>query len=273
MNKIERVEKYLFDFFENNIHDFDLFYRTTNEQRNEGIYRLENGNEILDFLFNVHSNIYENLKFKKLIPSRFTTPNDLLVFLRNFKKYIENNSFLLDEENVNGRTSYVITHFIEYKNKIIKAIDYSFEIYDLQDENMLIYQQLRHHLITENIELFIQNLKSIFSSVSYEIAKQSEGYFHANVFLILKLLGFDIIPEDTTNIGRIDAVIKLSNRIYILEFKFSKDTDDSDKAYNQIIENEYASKYLLENKPIYALGISFNEKVRNIRNYKFEKLN
>jgi hypothetical protein len=273
MTKIERIENYLFDFLKENIYEFDMFYRTTVEQKNEGIYRLDNGGQILDFLNNVHSNISEHLSSKKLIPNRFTTPDDLLIFLQNFKNFIIENSILLDEDNVNENTSYIITHFIAYKNKIIKAIDYSFEIYDLEDEKMLIYQQLRYHLIKEDIELFIQNLKSIFSSVSYEIAKESEGYYHANVFLILKLLGFEIIPEDTTNIGRIDAVIKLSNKIYILEFKFSKNKDDSEEAYNQIIEKDYASKYLLENKPIYALGISFNEKIRNIKNYKFEQLN
>ena len=88
MTKIERVENYLFEFFENDIYEFEMFYRTTDEQRNEGIFRLNNGNEILIFLSNVHSNISQYLRSEKLIPHRFTTPNDLLAFLQNFKNYI-----------------------------------------------------------------------------------------------------------------------------------------------------------------------------------------
>ncbi|GEC79698.1 PD-(D/E)XK nuclease domain-containing protein [Flavobacterium aquatile] len=272
MTRLNRIETYLNDFLENNIFELDLFYRTTQEQRQWGIYKLENGAEILDFLNSVNSNIEEHLKYPSLVPNRFTTPDELLTFLKNFKEYIEKNSYLLNENEINEKTSYIIRDFIEFKNKIIKAIDYTFEIYDLEDENILLYQQLRYHLIKENVHLFVEDLKSIFSSVSYAIAKESEGYYHANVYLILKLLGFEIIPEDTTNIGRIDCVIRFSNKIYILEFKFSLDSDDSQEALDQIIEKEYASKYKLEKKPIFALGISFNQNIRNIKNYKFQKL-
>lgn len=272
MTKLNRIENYLNDFFENNIYDFDMFYRTTYEQRQQGIYKLENGSIILDFLNDVHSNIEDKLKYPNLVPHRFTTPDDLLCYLSSLKKYIVNKSYLLKENEIDENTNYIITYFVEYKNKIIKAIDYIFEIYDLEDENILLYQQLRYHLIKEDIPSFINDLKSIFSSVSYAIMRESEGYYHANVYLILKLLGFDIVPEDTTNIGRIDSVIKFSNKIYILEFKFSASNDDSQDGLDQIIEKDYASKYRLENKPIFGLGISFNENIRNIRSYKFQKL-
>lgn len=272
MTKIKRIEKYLNDFLEYNIHELDLFYSSTYKQRHYGIYRLENGTEILDFLNNINSNIEEKLKFPNLVPHRFATPEDLLHFLQRLKTYIENNSYLLKENEVDEDTSYIITHFIDFKTKIVNAINYAFELYDLEDENILLYQRLRHHLIKEDIPQFIKDLKSIFSSVSYAIAHESEGYYHANTYLILKLLGFEILPEETTNIGRIDCVIKFSNKIYILEFKFSKNSDESESAFNQIVSKDYASKYRLEDKPIFALGISFSENVRNINNYKFEKI-
>lgn len=272
MTKLNRIEDYLYNFLKNNIFQFNLFYQTTYEQRNSGVYKLHNGNQILLFLENVNSYIQENLQYRRLVPNRFTTPDDLLTSLRSFKKYIEENSYLLNEHEIDENTNYIITHFIDYKNKIIKAITYAFEIYDLEDENILLYQRLRHHLITENIHSFIEDLKSIFSSVSYAIIKKSEGYYHANTYLILKLLGFEIIPEATTNIGRIDCVLKFSNKIYILEFKFSESSDESQNALQQILKKDYASKYRLESKPIFGLGISFNEDIRNIRDYKFQPL-
>lgn len=272
MTKIKRIETYLNDFFENNIIEFDLFCQSTNDQRQEGIYKLDNGSNILDFLNQVHGNISEKLRCNTLIPHRFTTPDELLYYLKSFRDYIASRSYLLNEAEINENTSYIIKYFVEYKNKIIKAIDYAFEIYDLEDENILLYQQLRYHLIKEKVPAFIQDLKSIFSSVSYAIVRETEGYYHANVYLILKLLGFEIIPEDTTNIGRIDSVIRFSNKIYIVEFKFSVDIDESQIAFDQIVQKDYASKYRLEQKEIFGLGISFNENIRNIRNYKCEKL-
>lgn len=272
MTKVNRIEEYLYRFINNNIWEFDSFYRSTSEQRHYGIYKFENGSLILDFIGDLHNNIYEYLNFERLIPDRFTTPEELIQYLRNFRAYIISKNNLFDEDNIDVYTSYIISHTVMLKNKIIQAIDYCFQIYDLEDENILLYQQLRYHLIKDDVGSFINDLKSIFSSVSYAIARESEGYYHANVYLILKLLGFEILPEDTTNIGRIDSVIKFSNTIYILEFKFSESNDDSQAALDQIIEKEYASKYRLENKPIFGLGISFNEKIRNIGNYKIQKL-
>lgn len=75
---------------------------------------------------------------------------------------------------------------------MVAAFEYAIEIYDLEDENVLLYQQLRYRLIKHDISGFINDLSSIFANVSYEIIKKTEGYFHANVILILKLLGFKI---------------------------------------------------------------------------------
>ena len=272
MTKIEKIEEYLYNFFKYNFYEFEDFYRTTYDQRKEGIYQIDNGSSIMDFLNDIHSNIEENLKFPKLIPHRFATPENLLCYLKNFLKYIAENGQTVNELYTTGNSNYLITHTYSFKEKLNSAFEYALQLYDLEYENFLTYQKLRYDLINNDIPNFIENLKSIFSNLSYAIARESEGYYHSNVYLILKLLGFEIIPEETTNIGRIDAVIRFSKKIYILEFKFSENNDDSELAFNQIIEKNYASKFKIENIPIYAIGVSFNSTGRNIRNYKFEKL-
>ncbi len=101
-----------------------------------------------------------------------------------------------------------------------------------------------------NVPEFIKLVRSILASVSYAITKAKEGYFHSNVHLILKLLGFEILAEDTTNQGRIDAVIRFTDRIYIVEFKFDKDLDLSNQALVQIKQKKYAEKFIYEKKEI-----------------------
>ncbi|AZA53764.1 PD-(D/E)XK nuclease domain-containing protein [Chryseobacterium sp. G0201] len=268
MTKIERVEQYLHEFFTYNIFELNDFYRAVYDQRDVGIYLLPKGNEILDFLINIYLNIEENLNFERLIPHRFATPQNLLYYLQRFIDDINNDRHLVDTLYDGEDTDWIISYFTSYIEKILSAFEYAIEIYDLEDENVLLYQQLRYHLINHDIENFIADLKSVFANVSYEIVKQTEGYYHANVFLILKLLGFNIVPEESTNIGRIDAVIRFSRKIYIMEFKFSEDSDDSQEALNQIIDKDYAAKYRIDNLNIYEIGISFNSKIRNIRTYK-----
>lgn len=271
MNKIERIEKYLHDFFKFNLFEFDDFFITTEDQKREAILTIENGRELLNFLRGLN-HYTKKLTSPKLVPHNFTTPDDLILYLTNLKRFIDEKSFVLRENEESSRNHFLIQDIIFFKNEIVKAIDYSLQIYDLEDENILLYQQLRHYLIKNDVSSFINDLKSISSSVSYPIKQGTEGFYHANVFLILKLLGFEIIPEDTTSIGRIDSVITFSKSIYILEFKFSNSSDDSDAALSQIIAKDYADKYRLERKPIYGIGVSFNENIRNIKNYKVTEL-
>jgi hypothetical protein len=134
------------------------------------------------------------------------------------------------------------------------------------------YQELRYKLITKNVPDFIDILKSILASVSYAITKTQEGFFHSNVHLILKLLGFEIISEEQTNNGRIDSVIRFSDIIYIVEFKFNENEDLSNEALQQIKDKEYALKFAYEKKDILGIGVSFSKDNRNINGFKFEKL-
>lgn len=275
MHKFKQIEKYLFDFFSNRFEDFDNFYRTTHRDRNVqnyGIYALKDGNKLMDFLNSIHGNIEDQFYFEKLIPHKFVTPEALLMTLEHFKRYLNENQKYLDINFEGEDTSYIITETQRIKDELVLAIDYAKTIYDYED-TLIPYQELRYKLISNNIPDFIAILKSILASVSYAISKTQEGFFHSNVHLILKLLGFEVISEELTNNGRIDAVIRFSDKFYIVEFKFNKNEDLSDMALQQIKDKEYALKFRIEKKDIFGVGISFSESTRNINGFKSEKLN
>lgn len=225
----------------------------------------------MDFIISIHGHIEEFFFSEKLIPQKFASPEALLLKLEIFGNYIKENQYLL-EENMDGEnTSYIIYTLQEIKEELLEAIKYVKRIYDYEG-NIIPYKELKYKLIVNNIPDFISILKSILASVSYSIAHNSEGFHHSNVHLILKLLGFDILSEEQTNNGRIDAVIRFSDKIYILEFKFNEDQDKSLEALNQIKQKEYALKFLVENKRIYGIGISFGTTIKNINGYVYEEL-
>jgi hypothetical protein len=274
MDKIKRIEKYLFDFFSNRYEDLDEFYKSTYRDRKWGIYKLENGSRLLDFLMSIHSIVEVQYHFKNLIPHKFATPEALLSSLDAFKKFLNDAGYqkYLDENFKGENTNYMVNGIQNLKNELIQMIDYTKKIYDYED-TIIPYQELRYNLITHNIPDFITILKSILASVSYAITKTQEGFFHSNVHLILKLLGFEIISEEITNIGRIDATIRFSDKIYIIEFKFNKNEDLSAEALQQIKDTEYALKFTVEKKEIFGIGISFGKETRNINGFKVEQLN
>jgi hypothetical protein len=271
MTNIERVENYLYRFFEARFDDFDDFYRNTHQERRSGIYNLKDGSDLMDYLHNIHGNI-ENIYFsEKLVPEKFATPDLLFQSLNIFKAYLNNNQNLIDSNKESEIISPLIAEIENFKNSLVYAIDYAKQIYDIEDVIMP-YQDLRYSLLTNNIPEFIKILNSILSSVSYAITKSKEGYHHSNVHLILKLIGFDVLSEEQTNTGRIDAVVRFIDSIYILEFKFQKSEDKSQEALDQIKAKEYANKYFVEKKRIYVVGISFSEELRNVNGYKSEEI-
>ena len=92
--------------------------------------------------------------------------------------------------------------------------------------------------------------------------------------VLLYALGFSapyyrIGVEVHSNIGRIDAVIELKDRILIFEFKLDQ---SADIALKQIHEKKYAEPYQNSGKTIQLLGVSFSIKERNIIDWKSEIL-
>lgn len=271
MQKIKRLENYIFEFFSERFESFDWKYKIIHKHRHQEIYLLEHGTKLMDFIMGIHCKIKEQFYFKQLIPQKFATPANLLAALRSFKSYLNTNQKFIDSNLKGEDTNYIVVDLLKMKTELIEMIDYCIEVYD-QVESNIPYQDLKFNLISKNIDEFISNLKSILASVSYSISKTKEGYHHSNVHLILKLLGFDIISEEETNIGRIDAVIRFTNVIYIIEFKFDNSSNSKEKALKQIIDKKYHEKFIIDKKEVIAVGISFSDKHKNISGYSYEKI-
>ncbi|MBS1613954.1 MAG: PD-(D/E)XK nuclease domain-containing protein [Bacteroidetes bacterium] len=271
MNKLKRTEKYLHEFFSNRYNWIKSFSEVIHKHRHTDIYPLNAGTYLMDFLLGIESRSSVYLS-ESLVPKKFASPGSLISSLGRFRDYLSENQKYLDMNYREDMPDLVIYDLQKIKDDLIDGIEYALKVYDYED-TVIPYQELRYNLIVNNIPGFISILKSILSSVSYSINKTKEGYYHSNVHLTLKLLGFDILSEEETNNGRIDAVIRFSDSIYIFEFKFDEEIDSSDEALNQIKLKEYHSKFTIERVPIYGIGVSFCSIKRNINGYKSEKLN
>ena len=128
-------------------------------------------------------------------------------------------------------------------------------------------EKLKRFLLAEQIDDFFHEVQSIFADIPYEINKSKEGYFHSHLHLMLRLIGFEILSEVSTNIGRIDSVIELTKSIYIIEFKIGT----SNKALTQIAEKKYYQKYQTKNKRKIWIGVNCSVRERNIINWEIKK--
>jgi hypothetical protein len=171
-------------------------------------------------------------------------------------KKIEEESFLLNYPNKEVRDSFNYFRVAEY-------IEGDTSLDELK-------YNLKTSLFSGNIDFFVENLTILFAQIPYQIATPKlEAYYQLIIYLTLKILGLEIIAEDNTNKGRIDAVIFVPNYIYIIEFKFSSSTK---QALLQIKDKKYYEKYLADNRQICLVGMNFDYENRTILECVMEKV-
>lgn len=131
---------------------------------------------------------------------------------------------------------------------------------------------LRLSLMNNDLNGFFKYLKSIFSSIPYQLHIANEAYYHSLFYLIMELTGIEMDLEVSTNKGRIDGVIEFEEVIYIIEFKYLSDNKNVEEllntAINQIKTKEYFTPYLKKGKSIKYLAIALNKETVE---YKFEE--
>ena len=96
----------------------------------------------------------------------------------------------------------------------------------LKDSSELMYQSF----VKSNFEQLEQALTNFFATIPYSIHIDKEKYYQTIFYLILKMIGADIIVEQQTNIGRIDAILNTKDTCFIIEFKINKQVDQVHEA-------------------------------------------
>ena len=159
--------------------------------------------------------------------------------------------------------------------EIQKSLNRLFLDYLVRESRELSSESLKvaDALSQRDFELFVKTLKSLFSAIPYnnyvknELANY-EGYYASVIYTFLSSLGYDTVAEDVTNKGRIDLTLKTKNAIFIFEFK----VDSKEEAIKQIKERKYYEKYQAEDKEIYMIGINFDSELKNIAEFKWERV-
>ena len=142
-----------------------------------------------------------------------------------------------------------------------------------------------HRSIVEAIEKKNgENLKNIVTSFLASIPHdwhrknniaEYEGYWASVIYTLFAATGYDVIPEDTTNCGRIDLTVRTETGIWIFEFKVKGiDKSGGKSPLAQLREKNYAEKYRGRAGkngavlPVYEIGMVFDPENRNIENWE-----
>ena len=98
-----------------------------------------------------------------------------------------------------------------------------------------------------------------------------EQYYQSVLYAVFRLLGVHAQAEVVCATGRIDMLVITPNHVYIFEFKVNTQGTAQD-AIDQIKDREYFRAVSAEVRPVHLVGVSFDEKTRNVGEWKEEVL-
>jgi hypothetical protein len=132
------------------------------------------------------------------------------------------------------------------------------------------YRLLKEALAKGELSSMLNTMKALFASIPYQLHISHEHYYHSIFYCLMNLLGFDIDSEVSVAGGRVDAVLELADKVYVMEFKYqtcAANTSPSDKqklfekalreGMQQIEDRGYYKKYLGSGKMIYQAAFAF----------------
>ena len=96
-----------------------------------------------------------------------------------------------------------------------------------------------------------------------------EQYYQTVFYLIFRLLVEYTHAEVVCATGRVDMVVEMPQHIYLFEFKVTS-AGTPDDAIAQIKAQGYASQFVADPRTVHLVGVSFNERKRNIEAWKEE---
>ncbi|WP_119328678.1 ATP-binding protein [Cysteiniphilum halobium] len=136
-------------------------------------------------------------------------------------------------------------------------------------------QYIAQALLQNDFESLFQIFTSHFASIPNDWYRNNdieryEGFYASIIYSFLAALGYDLIAEDVTNHGKIDLTLVMPDKVMVIEFKLQKYGDAKD-AIAQIKSRNYPQKYKMHNKPIYLIGMSFDDKQRNMADLAVER--
>jgi len=132
------------------------------------------------------------------------------------------------------------------------------------------YRKMLAALNDGNLQGVLALLKGLFASIPYNLHVDAEAYYHSIFYAVMNVLGFNTDVEVAASKGRIDAVLELGNKVYVMEFKYAKcapDTNGDEKmklfnivldgAMKQINDRGYCDRYVGSGKTVYKAAFAF----------------
>ena len=203
---------------------------------------------------------FENKKLSEIVFDSYNIEN-----MNVFALLFQTGYLTITDIDQKARTPQYILNYpnFEVKEAFITFLFESFSHNGLE-EIQPAAEDLRIYLLEEDLESFMHLIRALFAKIPYSLHIEKEAYYHSLFYMILVLMGVEIDLEVLTDKGRIDGVLILTDKIYLIEFKYGKAGTKMNsltkKAIEQIKSKNYVQRFMDDVRPRYFLGVGFIEK-------------
>lgn len=104
-------------------------------------------------------------------------------------------------------------------------------------------------------------MRSYLAGIPYHLGSRDERGFETTFYLIFDLLGIQIDTEFKTASGRVDAVVRSRDTVYVFEFKYGRTAGE---ALAQIDAKDYPLPFLADGRAVIKVGVNFSPGTRTI---------
>ena len=125
-------------------------------------------------------------------------------------------------------------------------------------------------LLAGDLQKMLEIMRGFFASIPFNLHVDAEAYYHSVFYAFMTALGFDMDVEVSASKGKVDAILDLDDKVYVMEFKYKKcppgASDEEkrelfgralDEALSQIKARGYGAKYQGRGKTVYQAAFAF----------------
>ena len=116
-----------------------------------------------------------------------------------------------------------------------------------------------------DIESCLERTRSFFASIPNDLDNKTEKHYQTIFYLLFRLMGQYVDAEVKSAIGRADVVVRMTDTVYIFEFKYDGTPEE---ALAQIDSKQYAVPYQADGRAIVKIGVNFDSATRTIGGWK-----
>ena len=116
-----------------------------------------------------------------------------------------------------------------------------------------------------DIESCLERTRSFFASIPHDLENKTEKHYQTIFYLLFCLMGQYVDAEVKSAIGRADVVVRLSDAVYVFEFKYDGTPEE---ALAQIDSKGYAIPFQADGRKVFKIGVNFDSATRTIGDWK-----